>query len=102
MQSLGLQINSVKQISKPRVRLLGRDGMPLKFPDTEFGASSALLEVEKRAAVNHDGLWRIDEGAYGIVGTFGFDNANELTGITYVSGSTQVGTLTYGYELGWS
>jgi RHS Repeat len=36
----------------------------------------------------------------GIVGTYGFDNANELTGITYASGSTQIGTLTYGYDLG--
>jgi len=35
-----------------------------------------------------------------IVGTFGFDNANELTSISYANGSTTVGTLGYGYDLG--
>jgi len=35
----------------------------------------------------------------GIVGTYGFDNANQLTGITYKNGGTTVGTLGYGYDL---
>jgi len=35
-----------------------------------------------------------------VVGTFTFDSANELTGISYAKGSTNVGTLAYGYDLG--
>jgi RHS repeat-associated protein len=35
----------------------------------------------------------------GIIGTYNFDAADELTAITYASGSTQVGNVTYGYDL---
>jgi hypothetical protein len=35
----------------------------------------------------------------GIVGTYTFDVANQLTGISYANGSTSVGTLGYGYDL---
>ena len=34
----------------------------------------------------------------GIVGTYSYDTASELTGLTYKEGSTMVGTLTYGYD----
>lgn len=34
----------------------------------------------------------------GVTATYGYDTASELTGITYASGSTTVGTLTYGYD----
>jgi hypothetical protein len=33
-----------------------------------------------------------------MVGTYSYDNASQLTGITYKQGSTTVGTLTYGYD----
>jgi RHS repeat-associated protein len=35
-----------------------------------------------------------------IIGTYGYDNANQLTSITYMNGATTVGTLGYGYDLG--
>jgi RHS repeat-associated protein len=35
-----------------------------------------------------------------IIGTYGFDNADQLTSITYMNGATIVGTLGYGYDLG--
>jgi YD repeat-containing protein len=34
----------------------------------------------------------------GIVGTYSYDAASELTGLTYKEGSTTVGALTYGYD----
>ena len=34
----------------------------------------------------------------GIQLTYGFDNANELTGLTYTLGASTVGTMTYGYD----
>jgi YD repeat-containing protein len=35
----------------------------------------------------------------GIIATYGFDNASQLTAITYAMGSTTVGALTYAYDL---
>ena len=35
----------------------------------------------------------------GIVATYGYDNANQLTSLTYALGTTTLGTLTYTYDL---
>ena len=35
-----------------------------------------------------------------IIATYGFDAADQLTSITYMNGTTTVGTLGYGYDLG--
>lgn len=35
----------------------------------------------------------------GIVMSYSYDNASELTGITYTNGGTNLGNLTYSYDL---